>query len=313
VEILRISPPRLGDRLQITETPWQRPTRSPRSRLCRPLRAGRTVSNRADEQLRQRLHELVDRMIDEDPNPIGPDLEWATLQLAGRLLKSANPFIDREVGQYLADSKHPPTEWQRLGEQAREAVTAAISGDDAPALGVTPRVGVLAAEVTIGCIGVVSRNPYLQVLSEALRLLRFRQIHPWLVPPKAPVHPPQHAYSVLRLKAIPFCVVEYLVASGAYPTKRTAQQAVLERLGKAEETLKDWRKIQNRTRRIDFKRELVGAASAGKAKKLYRSSGTMDPLIDGLIEEYDEIYGLAAVDRCAAALRALGADKGRKA
>jgi hypothetical protein len=243
---------------------------------------------------------------------LGPQLKGEELRLLRPLLMRVTPIVDARVGRYLAAPKHTRAEWPQLGEQARKDVTAAIHSADEKALRATAQVAVLGALVTFKLLADLSGDSYLMGWWEALQQHRFGP-HPWFRPPKARVRPPQYADAVLHLRAIPFWVIEYLVASDAYPTKTRAQEKVIERLGRPEDTLREWRKAQNKLRRADFAIELQVAASFGKAASMFRMLAKEDPTSKEVIDRKDQILGLPAVDRCAAALRALGADKGRKA
>jgi hypothetical protein len=252
--------------------------------------------------------EQLDRLGDPIIDVIQAQPKSAESRLATMLLKRVASVIDARVGRYVAAPKHTEAEWLQLGKKAREDVKAAV---DEKTLRATARVGRLGASITVRVLANLSGDRYLQVLSDALEQRRFGQDHAWLMLPKAHVHPPKHAHFVLLYRAFPFYTVEYLVASGAYLTKARTQEKVIERLGITEDTYRDWRKAQNKMRRADFARELKNAALLGKYVRPFRLMG--DPVIKAYVDDQDQNLGLPAVDACATALRAMGADKGRKA
>ena len=112
---------------------------------------------------------------------------------------------------------------------------------------------------------------------------------------------------MLDLRAIPFGVIEYLTASGTIDRKTDAKAAVIERLEIVEATFNDWRKQQNKERRSDFNSMLWAGKSAGDNVRGFRErlARIPDTQMQAFVDYNDHQFGLAAVERCAGALKAL--------
>ena len=119
--------------------------------------------------------------------------------------------------------------------------------------------------------------------------------------------PAQHAHGILMLRAVPFTAIEYLVASGAYPTKTDARGAVIPILGIDENTLADWRKQQNRERRGDFDVALNASRRIGTDIRERRMKWPGQSWVEHYARYHENLNGLPAVERVAAILRAIGA------
>jgi hypothetical protein len=254
------------------------------------------------EQLRSALHREVDELFSviED----GIKLEWAALRLAGKLIKVSENWIDLNVGRELSAAavKHPE-EALRLGREVRQQAKAARYGVDGQTPETTAQQGLIGTLALIRNLAAYcDDDPFLHHLAIALEHLRHGQHHPWLELPTAKVRPAAHAKSILGLRAIPFGVIEYLTASGSYPTKTKARGAVVERLGILEDALMDWRKQQNRERRGDFDAELWASRRIGEDVKRYRRNVSDRKELEKFLKFYEERFGLPAVDRCAIAL-----------
>ena len=261
------------------------------------------------EQLRKALHEQVDQLFADMQT--GLKVEWAALQLAGKLLKAAEGWIDLNVGRELSvAATKDPEEALRLGREIRAHAKAARYRVD----GQTPETvsgdGLIGASTLIGNLAAYCDDPYLFHLSDALAQHRCGQQHPWLKRRKAVAHPASSAQSALALRAIPFGVIEYLTASGSFENKTAARAAVIERLGIEEDTLRDWRKKQNRERRNDFDSMLWACKSTGKNVRGFRKrlSKIPDAQMQKIVELYDKQFGLLAVEQCAQNLKALAPD-----
>src|SRR5262249_18705206 len=142
--------------------------------------------------------------------------------------------------------------------------------------------------------------------------LRLGQTHPWLRPQRLPVQPPDHAHTVLTLRATPFAFIEFTVASGQCRTKTLARSIAVEQLGISEEALKDWRRQQKNLRPRDFEALLAHARACGAEMKRLRALWPGQKLSPVMPDLYANEFGLPALKRVAAALEALGADRGKK-
>ena len=259
------------------------------------------------EQLRKELHEQVDRVIDgvEEGFPV----EWAALGMIGRLLKASEGWIDEQVGRNLsAEAIKDPNEARRQGSEVRALAKAARYSVDGQAPATTAASGMIGAAVLVRNLAVYcDEDHYLHHLAEALDQHRYGQLHPWLKPRKAVARPASSVKSLLALRSIPFGVIEYLTASGSFEQITEAQAAVIERLGKSEETLNDWRKQLNRECRNEFKTSLAASGLYGKNVRGFRErlARIPDAQMKAFVDWNDHQFGLAAVDRCAEALKAL--------
>ena len=271
-------------------------------------RSSQSPEDNLDEELRTQLHAEVDRMFENAKT--GLDIHCELLRLAGRLMTQITPYIDLIVARELAGPK--ASDAVTVGERAREDVKAAHFGVDGKTAESTATVGLIGAHTIVEQLAAVTNDPYLTGLANALAQLRFGQVHPWLAPAKLPVHPRQHASNVLGLRAIPFAVIDYLVASGLYPTKRKATDDVLERLGIAEDTLRDWRKQQLKYRAAQFDLELRIIGLVGPEARRARGNMAKMPEFRNYVEAYDQQFGLPAIDWVAKALENLGAHKGQR-
>jgi hypothetical protein len=259
------------------------------------------------EQLRKELHEQVDRVIDgvEEGLPV----EWAALGMIGRLLKASEGWIDEQVGRNLsAEAIKDPNDARRRGREVRELAKAARYSVDEQTPETTATHGMIGATVLVEQLAVYcNEDPYLHHLAEALAQHRYGQQHPWLKPRKAVTRPASSPQSVLELRAIPFGVIEYLTASGTFDRKTDAKAAVIERLEIEEDTFNDWRKQQNKERRSDFNSMLWAGQSAGDNVRGFRErlARIPDAQMQAFVNWNDHQFGLAAVERCAGALKAL--------
>jgi hypothetical protein len=258
------------------------------------------------DDLRRLMHERVDAVFDQVDGPIG--IEGAAMQLCAQLLKAAEPFIDLHVGRELsARAVKNPTDALAIGRAQRERMKAARHLVDGETPTSTAREGLIGASIIIGQLGAAGDDPYLYQLSQALQLHRHGQPHPWLEAQPAAARPAQHAHGVLTCRAVPFTAIEYLVASGAYPTKTAAQHAVLPILGIEEETLADWRKQQNRERRGDFNIALDLSRRIGSDIRHRRKMWPGQAWVEDFARFHDNLNGLPTVQAAAALLRAMGA------
>lgn len=257
------------------------------------------------DDLRQLMHERLDAVFDQADGPLG--IEGAVLQLCAQLLKAAEPFIDLHVGRELsARAVKSPAEALQIGQAQRLRMKAARYLVDGETPTSTARVGLIGASIIIGQLGAAGDDPYLYQLSQAFQLHRHGQPHPWLEAQPAAARPAQHAHGVLMCRAVPFTAIEYLVASGAYPTKTAAQQAVLPILGIEEETLADWRKQQNRERRGDFHIALDLSRRMGTDIRDRRKRWPGQAWMEEYARYHDNLNG-PAVELAAKILRAMGA------
>jgi hypothetical protein len=258
------------------------------------------------DDLRQLMHERVDAVFDQVKGPLG--IEGAALQLCAQLLKAAGPFIDRHVGRELsALALRSPDEVLKIGQEHRKRMKAARYLVDGETPTSTAREGLIGTSIIIGQLGAAGDDPYLYQLSQALQLHRHGQHHPWLAPQPAVARPAQHAHGILMLRAVPFTAIEYLAASGAYPTKTDARDAVIPILGIEENTLADWRKQQNRKRRGDFDIALYLSRRMGTDIRDRRKQWPGQSWVEDYARYQDSLNGLPAVERAAAILRAIGA------
>ena len=259
------------------------------------------------EQLRKELHEQVNRLIDgvEEGLPV----EWAALGMTGRLLKASEGWVDQQVGRALsAEAVKDPLDARRRGREVRERAKAARHSVDGQTPETTAPHGMIGATVLIRQLAVYcNEDPYLHHLAEALAQHRYGQEHPWLKPRKAVARPSLSAKSVLELREIPFGVIEYLTASGCFEKKIDAQAAVIERLEIQEDAFRDWRKQQNRQRRNEFDTTLWASKSTGNHVRWFRErlAKIPDAQMQAFVDYNDHQFGLAAVERCARALKAL--------
>ena len=259
------------------------------------------------EQLRQELHEQVDRLIDGVKE--GLPVEWAALGMIGRLLKASEGWIDEQVGRNLsAEAIKDLNDARRRGREVRELAKAARYSVDGQTPETTAAHGMIGATVLVQQLATYcNEEPYLHHLAEALAQHRYGQQHPWLKPRKAVARPGSSPKSVLELRAIPFGVIEYLTASGTFDRKTDAKAAVIERLEIEEDTFNDWRKQQNKERRSDFNSMLWAGKSAGENVRGFRKrlAQIPDPQMQAMVDLNDNSFGLPAVDWCARELKAL--------
>lgn len=263
------------------------------------------------EQLQTDLHRQIDSLF-ESHFETGVHIHWLCLQLAGRLIKAATPWIDSLVANELRQAgTESGAEALAAAERARADVKAMRLKVDGQTPQSTATVGLVGAYHTVSEIGVYTGDPYLSELAEALRKLRLGQVHPWLVVPKIAVHPRHKASEVLELRAKVFCVVEYLVGSGLYATKTDAIGEVADRLGITAEALKKWRTQQRNNRRAQFDLELETMRLWAAEVKRHRQSVKSIPELGVLVHASDQRWGLPALEWISARLAALGANKGR--
>ena len=243
-----------------------------------------------DEKLRAELHEHIDGMFERVEHE--PDVWWRCIAMAGRLLKESTDWTDGMIGDELR--------MRKLTDQP-DVLSAGRHAREAP---LTPEIGLLGAQITVGQIAAHTGDPYLRELSTALLQLQHGQVHPWLVPPKASARPPERASDILALRSRPFCVIEYLVASGLYPSKAAARPAVLDRLSIADETLHSWEKQQRKENPASFEMQRRFSKLNGGRAAHFRRQADGCAHSRECIAWFDEQYGLPEVSRCAQALKA---------
>lgn len=255
------------------------------------------------EELRAELHTKVQRIFERENTDL--DICMECLSLASHLITRGAPYIDWKVGREIRGRKSADA--LIAGESARDEVKAASHGANGKTMESSANVGLIGSYVTVTQLAAYTDDTYLNGLAGALRQLRLGQVHPWLIPPKTPVHPRQHADDVLAWKAIPFTVIEYLVSSGLYATKTDATTDVLAHLGVSEDTLRDWRKQQRTLRAARFDLELEMVNFIGPEIRKVRSNKD-----NAYVDLIDELYGLPALHGVTKALKELGAHKGQK-
>src|SRR5262245_50767100 len=98
------------------------------------------------ELVRRELHKSVDELF--AGSKTGIQLELAALQLAGRLINAAQPWIDRQIGREFSDAAvRDPEEAARVGRANRMLVTAAWYSVDGQTVATTSNIGRLGASV----------------------------------------------------------------------------------------------------------------------------------------------------------------------
>jgi hypothetical protein len=276
------------------------------------------------QEERQRLHEVVDHIVD------GPDHNdvdgWVrqTLVGIGLVIRSAHQALHFEIGRVVSGGDRPRGDfpsnlsWEGSAirvrpDQAAEWVAAGQAALDQTLPSVEAQQRALAA--LLRPIASIALHPWLHDLADGLDALSYGEARPITSRSArglAGIGKGRTAWQ-LRLSALRW--VEFQVAARKIKTKKKAYEEVASKFGKTSEAVQDWRKDAARTlgcavvhEALDISRRLGELAATIKQQV---AAGTADDQYRDYLVHLEATYSKKSLERLAKSFTALPRKKQR--